>query len=100
MPITRIIVFRIRESRRHLRHRPQRCLPASLNRYGYLKRISLSLHRNYIYAGGRRSYLSAACDAPAGFPGATFPFAHASMSLRRRPHPLLDPDPQLQGRGD
>ena len=74
-------------------------LPASMNRWGYLKRISLSLHRNYTYKGQRRSYLSAACDAPAGFPGATFPFAQRRDDLRRRPHSFLDPDPQLQGPG-
>ena len=34
-----------------------------------------------LYRGQRRSYLSATCDAPAGFPGATFPFAHASMTF-------------------
>ncbi len=52
-----------------------------MNRYGYLTRISLSLHRNFTYRGRARSYLSAACDAPAGFPGASFPFARASMTF-------------------
>ena len=54
-------------------------LPTSLQGYGYLKRISLDLHRSFTYKGARRSYLSASCAAPAGFPGATFPFARASM---------------------
>jgi hypothetical protein len=54
-------------------------LPASLNHYGYVKQISLTLRRTYTYRGARRSYLSAACPAPTGFPGAVFPFAHASM---------------------
>ena len=54
-------------------------LPASLNHYGYVKRISLTLYRTYIYHGAQHSYLSSACPAPAGFPGALFPFAHASM---------------------
>jgi hypothetical protein len=54
-------------------------LPASLNHYGYIKSISLTLHRTYTYRGARRSYLSAACPAPAGFSAALFPFAHASM---------------------
>jgi hypothetical protein len=80
-PITRIIVFHIRESPGTYGTVLSGSLPASLNRYGYLKQISLSLHRNYTYRGQRRSYLSAACDAPAGFPGASFPFAHASMTF-------------------
>lgn len=81
VPITRIIVFHIHESSGTFGTILTGRLPATLNRWGYLKRISLSLHRNYIYRGQRRSYLSAACKAPAGFPGATFPFAHASMAF-------------------
>jgi hypothetical protein len=81
VPITRIIVFRIRERRGTFGTVLTGFLPASVNRWGYLKRISLSLHRNYTYRGQPRSYLSAACDAPAGFPGATFPFARASMTF-------------------
>jgi len=79
IPITRIIVFHIRETGGTYGTTLTGSLPASTNRWGYLRRISLSLHRNFTYKGQRRSYLSAACDAPAGFPGATFPFAHASM---------------------
>ncbi|HEY4778446.1 MAG TPA: hypothetical protein VIH47_02500 [Solirubrobacterales bacterium] len=81
IPITRIIVFHIRETSGTYGTILTGALPASLNRYGYLQRISLSLHRNFTYKGRRRSYLSAACEAPAGFPGASFPFAHASMGF-------------------
>lgn len=79
IPITRILVFHIRESRGTYGTILSASLPPSTNRYGYLKEISLSLHRNFTYRGQRHSYLSAACDAPAGFPGASFSFAHASM---------------------
>jgi hypothetical protein len=79
IPITRIIVFHIRETVGTFGTVLTGFLPVSLNRYGYLKRISLSLHRDFTYKGRQRSYLSAACNAPAGFPGATFPFAQASM---------------------
>jgi hypothetical protein len=81
VPITRIVVFRIRESTGTYGTVLTGQLPATLNRWGYLKRISLSLHRNFTYRGQPRSYLSATCDAPAGFPGASFPFAHASMTF-------------------
>jgi hypothetical protein len=80
-PTTRIIVFHIRERSGTFGTILTGSLPANVNRWGYLKRISLSLHRNFTYRGQRRSYLSAACDAPTGFPGATFPFAHASMTF-------------------
>lgn len=81
VPITRIIVFHIRESSGTYGTILTGFLPATLNRWGYLNRIALSLHRNFTYRGQHRSYLSAACDAPAGFPGATFPFARASMTF-------------------
>jgi hypothetical protein len=81
VPITRIIVFGIRETRGSFGTILRGYLPPTLNRWGYLKRISLSLHRDYTYRGRQRSYLSAACAAPAGFPGTTFPFAHASMTF-------------------
>lgn len=80
-PITRVVVFHIRESEGTYGTILTGALPESLNRWGYLERISISLHRDFTYHGQPRSYLSAACDAPAGFPGATFPFARASMSF-------------------
>ncbi len=81
LPITRVIVFRIRERSGTFGTVLTGALPERLNRWGYLNRISLQLHRDFTYRGRPRSYLSAACDAPAGFPGATFPFAHASMTF-------------------
>jgi hypothetical protein len=79
--VTRIIIFHIREQRGTFGTVLTGDLPATLNRWGYLNRISLELHRTFTYRGRPRSYLSAACDAPAGFPGAVFPFAYASMSF-------------------
>lgn len=55
--------------------------PAILAHVGYLRKISLSLFRVFSYRGRSRSYLSAACAAPPGFPGAVFPFARASMAF-------------------
>lgn len=81
VPITRIVVFRIRERSGTYGTTLSGTLPTSLIRYGYLKRISLNLHRSYTYRGRRRSYLSASCAAPDGFPGAVFPFARASMAF-------------------
>lgn len=81
VPITRIIVFHIHEGGGAFGTVLTGWLPVTVNRYGYVKRISLSLHRNFIYRGRPRSYLSAACAAPAGFPGASFAFARASMTF-------------------
>lgn len=81
VPTSRIIVF-------HIHHRPGTFgtvltgdLPVALNHYGYVRQISLRLHRRYSLRGQPRSYLNASCPAPAGFPGAVFPFARASMAF-------------------
>jgi hypothetical protein len=42
---------------------------------GSITELRLDIGRRYTVGGHRRSYLSAACAAPAGFPGATFTFA-------------------------
>lgn len=81
VPISRIIVFRISRDGGTYGTVLTGSLPERLNRWGYLKRIALNLHREYVYRGRPRSYLSAACAAPAGFPGTVFPFARASMSF-------------------
>ena len=81
VPTSRIVVFHIRKAHGAYGTLLTGALPVSVNRYGYVKRISLSLHRNFTYRGRQRSYLSAACAAPPGFPGAVFPFARASMSF-------------------
>lgn len=54
-------------------------VPASVARWGYLKRIRLELHRTYRYRGKRLSYLSAPCPAPRDLNRASFKFAFASM---------------------
>jgi hypothetical protein len=81
VPITRIIVFDIGHRRGAYGTVLNGELPVSVNRYGYVKRIGLSLHRLFTYRGQRRSYLSAACPAPSGFPRASFAFARASMTF-------------------
>lgn len=81
VPITRLIVFNIRRTGGTYGTVLTGNLPTSVNRYGYVKRLSLTLYRRYTYRGQARSYLSAACPAPSGFPGATFAFARASMGF-------------------
>jgi hypothetical protein len=81
VPITRIVVFRIQRVEGTYGTLLTGFLPASVNHYGYVKSISLNLHRKFAYSGQRRSYLSAACAAPPGFGRALFPFARASMTF-------------------
>jgi hypothetical protein len=78
-PATRIVVFRIRRSKGTFGTVLVASLPPSLNRNGYLKEISLNLHRVYDYRGRKRTYLGAECAAPAPLTLGIFPFAKVSM---------------------
>jgi DNA-binding beta-propeller fold protein YncE len=59
-------------------------LPQVTSEWGYVTGLKLTLGRTFSFHGQRRSYLSAACPAPKGFPGAVFPFARASFAFRGR----------------
>jgi hypothetical protein len=56
-------------------------LPASAQGWAYLSHFDMTLDRQYRYRGAARSYVSAACGAPPGFPGAVFPLAKASYGF-------------------
>jgi hypothetical protein len=81
VPNSRIIVFHIHRTHGTFGTVFTAALPARLNRSGYLKQISLELRRTFVYRGAKRSYLSAACAAPAGVDIASFPFSRVSMTF-------------------
>jgi hypothetical protein len=54
-------------------------IPTLAGGLGSVTKIDLKLGRNYTYKGKRRSYISASCPAPAGFPGAVFLLAKGSF---------------------
>lgn len=54
-------------------------LPRVTSDWGFVTGIDLTLNRRFSYRGRRHSYLSAACPAPPGFPGASFPLVRASF---------------------
>lgn len=56
-------------------------LPEALGSWGNLTGLQMTLSRRYTHRGERRSYLSAGCPAPQGFPGANFPLARASFGF-------------------
>ena len=56
-------------------------LPEALGDWGYVTAIQMKLSRRYSAGGERRSYLSAGCPAPKGFPGAVFTLARTSFSF-------------------
>jgi len=56
-------------------------IPKLASGLGSVSEIDLKIGRNYTYRGQRRSYLSASCAAPAGFPGVSFSLAHGSFKF-------------------
>jgi len=54
-------------------------IPTLAGGVGSVTKIDLRIERRYTYRGQRRSFLSASCAAPAGFPGAIFPLAKGSF---------------------
>lgn len=56
-------------------------IPQVAAELGYVTDLSLTFSRRYRYKGEARSFLSARCAAPAGFPGALFAFARVSFAF-------------------
>lgn len=56
-------------------------LPRVTSKWGYVTGISMTLGKSFSSHGKHRSYLSAGCPAPEGFPGATFPLSRTSFSF-------------------
>ena len=56
-------------------------LPKEAMGWAYLTHFDMTLDRSYRHKGVVHSYVSAACSAPAGFPGAVFPFAKARFGF-------------------
>lgn len=54
-------------------------IPTLAGGLGSVTKIDLTIGRNYTYRGQRRSFISASCPAPAGFPGASFSLARGSF---------------------
>ncbi len=54
-------------------------IPLIASDLGYVTNVSLVFGRTYRYQGEKRSFLSARCAAPAGFPGALFSFTKATF---------------------
>ncbi len=56
-------------------------LPQATGEWGYVTGLRMSLRRRFSSHGKARSYLSAGCPAPAGFPSAAFPLARTSFDF-------------------
>jgi len=78
LPLTYVIAFEVRKTGGTFGTSLIGTLPPIASEYGYISSFSLALSRRYEAAGQKRSFASASCPAPEGFPGASFPFAKAS----------------------
>jgi hypothetical protein len=56
-------------------------LPTAARKWAYVTHFDMKLRRTYTYRGKRYSYVSASCPAPAGLPGAVYPFARAKFGF-------------------
>ncbi len=56
-------------------------LPRVTGEWGYVTGLNLKLGRTYSAHGKARSFLSAGCPAPEGFPGALFPLVRSSFAF-------------------
>lgn len=56
-------------------------IPRLASDLGYVTDVALKFDRTYRYKGEERSFLSARCAAPAGFPGAIFSFTKGTFAF-------------------
>jgi hypothetical protein len=61
-------------------------IPDIASKLGYVTNVNLTFGRRYSYQGHSRSFLSAKCAAPSGFPGAIFTLARGSFSFTNGQH--------------
>jgi hypothetical protein len=80
-PITFVLSFSLGRAHGTFGTRLVATVPAKTRRTAHITSFALRLHRVYSVGGERRSYLSAGCPAPAGFPSATFPLVRASYGF-------------------
>jgi hypothetical protein len=80
-PLTFVLAFSIARAHGTFGTRLVATVPAKTRRTAHITSFSLRLHRTYTAEGDRRSYLSAGCPAPAGFPSVTFPLVRTSYGF-------------------
>jgi hypothetical protein len=61
-------------------------LPKTARDWAYVTHFDMRLRRTYMYNGERRSFISAGCAAPEGFPGAVYPFARSNFGFAGGKH--------------
>jgi hypothetical protein len=80
-PTSNVLTFLIKGSRGTYGTLLEASLPQATGDWGYVTGLRMTLRRRFDYRGKSRSYLTAGCPAPAGFPGAVFPLARTSFAF-------------------
>jgi hypothetical protein len=80
-PSAFVLTFKILERKGTFGTLIRTTLPKPARKWAYLTHFEMRLRRTYVYKGKRRSYVSAGCAAPAGFPGAVYPFAQGTFKF-------------------
>ncbi len=80
-PLTFVLAFSIGRASGTFGTRLVATVPAKTRHTAHITSFSLRLHRTYEVDGEPRSYLSAGCPAPEGFPSATFPLVRTSYGF-------------------
>jgi hypothetical protein len=80
-PLTFVLAFAIGRAHGAFGTRLVATVPAKTRRTAHITAFTLRLHRDYTTDGERRSYLSAGCPAPEGFPSVTFPLVRTSYGF-------------------
>jgi hypothetical protein len=80
-PLTFVLAFSLGHAHGTFGTRLVATVPAKTRRTAHITSFTLRLRRTYDVGGERRSYLSAGCPAPPGFPSVTFPLVRTSYGF-------------------
>lgn len=80
-PSAFVLTFRIAKRRGTFGTVIETTLPRPAREWAYVTHFEMKLRRTYTWRGQRRSFVSAGCAAPAGFPGAVYPFARGEFGF-------------------
>lgn len=83
VPTSFTVPFELRSTKGTYGTLLQASLPEVTGNSSHITGLQLTLGRNFSAHGKKRSYLSAGCPAPKGFPGTSFPFAKASLAFAK-----------------
>lgn len=80
-PSAFVLTFKILNQKGTFGNLIRTTLPKPAQKWAYVTHFDMKLRRTYVYKGKRHSFISAACPAPEGFPGAVYPFARGKFTF-------------------